>query len=66
MSACGKCHGTDCVNTQPAVMEKVDDEPDGDDEFENGGEPDGYDMSDDVSAVLYDDDIDWFYEESVL
>jgi hypothetical protein len=64
VSACGKCHGTDCLNTQPAVVGEVgEDVTDG--ECESLDDGDGFERYDNMATVLNDDDVDWLYEEVV-
>jgi hypothetical protein len=54
VSACGKCHGVDCMNTQPLVAAECDDVCD--------DEPSEGELA---SALLMDDDLDWCEEEVV-
>jgi hypothetical protein len=59
VSACGQCHGTDCLNTQPPVLEEMECEIDAEDEDES-------EESVMFPNIVNDEDIDWLDEEIVM
>jgi hypothetical protein len=62
VSACGKCRGTDCLDTQPVLLEEVVDEAGSEDKGEEG-ELFCLQLGDE--CIVNDEDLDWLDEEIV-